>query len=527
MSVYRALNCVMMAMVALYVPLVLADEIASKNQSDVKRAQLLFEADRPDAARSIYQALLRQQLADWEKAIIHYNLGTIDLSQELWEQALAQLNAVPLATDIPAWLMARLSINKAAALIGLAREMLTDVLPKTAEPDATLDQLSSLMAQAKSALATATTAHCALAAPHACTTPDDIQQFNAALQELQSQLSTAKETRHVTNLPVIDLVGTLMVRFENQASTASKAIYWNVLQKQLPKEIPANAATLDEAQALSLLNQIYAKYLPQEPPEAAALSKLRLAYAKAIGAESLSLKMLQEITPLDPATDLSQLAKDRLALAQTAQEVAIKALEQNQTGEARRAAEIGARWLDLTLLAVPEFQPATPIDWLESMIFLQHALNELSNPPVGGLQQAILQTTDPFMTAIKQEQALRYAKAECQKTPWSTALPFFFDGYTYAQQANTLSRQPHATQERLEELQRRVVSSWRLALAELKSPSESEKTPPQPNQSSAPERTQSKAIPLPQTIQWLQEMESEDRPRQQTNPTSSGVLRPW
>lgn len=161
--------------------LAMADDAFTERQAQAKRATLFFEAQRYKSAQAIYENLLKQDPQPWEAAILHYNLGTIALAEGQWLQAYKEFESVNLAQEHPAWLAGRVVDNRTLALIGRIQQLLTD-LPNTPQPDVSIDELQTLLAQAKQAY------------------PQALPYTRLVIKNLESEINRQSEAQRIAEL---------------------------------------------------------------------------------------------------------------------------------------------------------------------------------------------------------------------------------------------------------------------------------------------------------------------------------------
>lgn len=528
-----------------------------------------MEAHQYDSARAIYETLLRNNPQTWEKAILHYNLGVIDIEEARWAQALQEFDEASRTQEVPIWLLERLQTNRAIALIGRIQEILSYVLPESSQPNEVIDQLQQLVTQAQDAITTTKTIGCQLADANACSTPRDLVEFHLVLKDMENEIERQFEAQRIANLPTIDLIGTLIgnlksdrhqvsVLDENMISTflsmreSQRAPYWSALKGHLdePTMTPATATSRATAitaidEVIEVLNHFFLGLFPQQPLFLQLIAQLRLDYAEALGAE-LSLGAFQTIQESYRrfGAEIPTNVLERLTQARTAHQHGMQALQQDRPAIARIFFAIAALWADLTMQAIPAQEPKSPSDWLSRMITLQESVNNSTRKVqtvmasssafaptlqyvLRQIQKASLGFTEPFLASVLQQEQKNYAAGECQNSPWKQALPDFLEGHAEAIVASDAlgQLQPHWVLVR--ESQQRAISLWRSAWNHLHHPEPLMNSPKIEKEEPLPKDTQTKQLPLSETIRFLQQMESEDRPERPSGSPENGVVRPW
>jgi len=90
-------------------------------ESTMHQAEVLFEAEDYGRAISLYEILLDRQLEPWQQATLKYNIGTAELAQGKWEQALSFFQDIS-GNDLSPLLKARLASNMAFARLMQAKD---------------------------------------------------------------------------------------------------------------------------------------------------------------------------------------------------------------------------------------------------------------------------------------------------------------------------------------------------------------------------------------------------------------------
>ncbi len=87
-----------------------------------RQAQLFFEAGDYPQASDQYQQLLQTDLSDWQKATVNYNLGTILLKEEKWNEAIHEFEIASETPNLSPLLQQRLAVNTALAMLMISKE---------------------------------------------------------------------------------------------------------------------------------------------------------------------------------------------------------------------------------------------------------------------------------------------------------------------------------------------------------------------------------------------------------------------
>lgn len=86
-------------------------------QQEFAQGQIFYEAKQYRRAEEHFFNALQESAAPWQRAVIHYNLGTVNLRQKNWDQAILQFQQAKKQPNIPPYLIAPLEMNLAIALL--------------------------------------------------------------------------------------------------------------------------------------------------------------------------------------------------------------------------------------------------------------------------------------------------------------------------------------------------------------------------------------------------------------------------
>ncbi len=93
-------------------------------QEQARHAAVYVAARQYDRALEIYHDLPQEQLNEWQRATVLYNIGTILVAQQRWDAAIQTLEQVPMSDDSSPLLRRRGYYNLAVALLGLAKSQM-------------------------------------------------------------------------------------------------------------------------------------------------------------------------------------------------------------------------------------------------------------------------------------------------------------------------------------------------------------------------------------------------------------------
>lgn len=543
-------------------------------EAPARRASLLLEAKQYGAAREIYQNLLNGSSKDWERSILHYNIGTIDLVEGRWREALAQFHEIDLAHNLSPRLIRRIQINAALALLGRSRTIRELELPSAEYPEYSLEEISSLLKEALVALEAGEAADCRLVereGHRSCETAADITETRRLVKR---QLMSAQEqidALRIATLSRIDIIGLLMaqLRADKKAISsmppaealrylhtreADRQRYWQTLRLQstlthtvdkiLADHPPVQSAEdgtqqWEEAYSrlLQELTQLALMDDSNDSLQTRELVHLRLGYAEAIGGP-LGSDRLQDLQKrlLNMSADLSDV---NFQAVQQSTQYGVEALTKGRPATARIYLTLAAHWLDHTI--AEKRQPLTgrnsealldaAIDEEEFSRRMVQAVLDLpidEYPPEPALLSAVAKKQDrsltlasSFLEAALVSQQQEYREGQCQRHPWQGALPAFFEGKVSARNALLGLQQMAPSLPVVLESQRDAYQAWMETRRRLRS------APHREALMSQSPLEQGQKIPLEETIRLLQQMDSEDRNAPQPGTMPSGVQRPW
>lgn len=118
----------------------------------MRKAEGFYKTEQYSQAESIYERLLYDpNLSPWERSIIAYNLGSVQLAKGSWEDALTLFNSVLSGTNQSPILKGNLYYNSALALLGTSQDLKNEYLQLELfyEILDTLDEAQASYCQAK------------------------------------------------------------------------------------------------------------------------------------------------------------------------------------------------------------------------------------------------------------------------------------------------------------------------------------------------------------------------------------------
>lgn len=101
--------------------------IAVENHEEQLRlAEAYFKANNGPAAINIYQSLLKENLTEWERSIVAYNLGTVFATQGNLQKAIEHLQSISIQNYTSPVLTFRVRKNQAVAIFSQAEQLRTE-----------------------------------------------------------------------------------------------------------------------------------------------------------------------------------------------------------------------------------------------------------------------------------------------------------------------------------------------------------------------------------------------------------------
>lgn len=96
------------------------------SEGEGRQAMALFAAGGDEQAIAWYEALLKETLPPWKKALVVYNIATIRLSQHHWDEALRLYRSIPFEAIESPLLVRYMKGNEALAYLGQAQSLPPD-----------------------------------------------------------------------------------------------------------------------------------------------------------------------------------------------------------------------------------------------------------------------------------------------------------------------------------------------------------------------------------------------------------------
>ncbi len=222
-------------------------------EEEAQFASVMVEARFYKEAFNRYQELLGKDLETWQRNIVLFNLATVSLKMQRWEQAIDRLGAVTFdAEDSPQFLR-RYWYNTALAHYGLARQHSLSLATDAEAAEELVDKQEHNLLFALGALSVSEQAACRLAeieGAEECYESEDVTALRVACKSLMAQLSEQKlrltleqQTPRVLAARLSVLLAASHREVEDALPEASELVYtrlvalqpyWEALQETLP-----------------------------------------------------------------------------------------------------------------------------------------------------------------------------------------------------------------------------------------------------------------------------------------------------
>lgn len=562
------------------------DSLAAQEPTQTSREALARKAEQwmtageYRQALDLYQSLLDQSKEPWERAILHYNLGSAYLEQGNWTQALREFDAIDLSKDPAPRLARRVHVNRALALTGLVNQKQQTELPQSTFPLETLDESLDLLTNALTDLEASEAADCQLAqleGSRDCDVALDLQETRRTIENLMLQLRQQSDAIKAKELAPIDLIGTLQVSLKRDAKTLSSlstdAIFpymdlqeqqrtplWQALQK-LPQLFAPLATDYEQlqtarqnhqdkalSQAIDHLVSTIPTLIPLLYPEnmpAQQLATLSLAYDDALGAaiDTETLEGLSKLTK-QAETGIPGSVQEQLMRSEKMLQASLSELNLRHDAQARILLTMASVWAKRALETSLPSENA-PEKLLSNAIYTQqlarqvrHAIQTLPAKEASllpknllsglvELQSTALADAAEFDSIIPSIQRKLYQERKCETERWQAVLPNVFDGEVAANSALERLKDFPPDLAQAQQTQRQAYLLWATALQRLQEPS-SGQAQTSPSEQQQQQAAVGKELSMDEVFRLMQLMQSEDRPpRQPLGEAPQGVARPW
>lgn len=424
---------------------------------NVQDPLIYLEAGQGVKAEQIYHEMLIDDRNPWHQAVANYNLGCFSMQRGDYDAALGYFDAVTSIKNISPLLTSYVYLNSSIATALLVEKMVKD---KEINPAQGLIMLRD----AEKQLILGYQADCSigrLEGSGVCPEIASYKQVGAYLQRLAANLRREEEHRR-------------RLKEADESSLSPMQIH---LQKSLDETLSMiSRQEIDPRNIEDLLNE------------------------------------LNDLKSLFPDQNVKEAIHNGIS--------AQKSLKANKNEQTRFFLLSLYQWLELILAKNNNKEPKSAlraaIEQEMNAIDMTIDMKKIGEED-GSLKEVLLQKQElvraagiSFVDVVIIEQKKEFKKGYCQKEPWHSALPLYFEGYKMAlaaaQELNkgTLVNAIH--------YQNETLDYWKLALKALETP---------PSETKA-----SNSLLEKKEIQNLIEMETEDIPQKPQSPPKV-VDKPW
>jgi tetratricopeptide (TPR) repeat protein len=548
-----------------------------------RQAEAYYEAKEYDKAVKLFEKLLNEKLQSWQQERLLYNIGTIYLEQEKWQQAAEQYSDISKSAE-QAYLIGRaLKTNEAILYFREGKHLL-------GQSDLKLEDYSKviyLFLDSLRGIQEAQNAQCRQEIYESnCQLAVDLNELRSAVKSKFALALDKYGEAKIADSPVKDGLPLLL------AGVKLVLTHLNFLEsKKLDDNLRKNYLKLFTRDAESWLllwdtqfNQLesleeaydgYRKGLQKMKSEE--LDESRIAFISS--AASLS-DLIQSLWGMDPLLNLLQDLMTGYERALIQFPIQVTTLYQIET-EQQQVEEIAkntpefpmdelnestnllmksldyvkqgkrisprfflneAKQLIRRLLRTKTQKEPTPeqilIDAIEdeSHAITLHRLSQemetSADPSLEYLQKSqklTLNTVEPFLTVVLEKEIKEYPE-RCQCKPWNQVIPLFEKGREAAKEAMewiNKGKRPRLAML----LQEKALKYWREALEKLRHPDEEKKPPeekkPEPPPEEPPPLEEDQSASVDEVLRLLQQMDKDDRRPEPGQTTPQKGTRPW
>ncbi len=512
----------LLAILCVLFPLgVQADDEAVERAS--RRGAVYLRARDFEHARSIFQGLLSDDLAVWQKDLLRYDLGVLSLLQQQWTQALEWLEKVERPDQLGADFLDRWRYNRALALYGLASStvaiddderiaLLEDALAITK------DSVQPLMRNIRMAVKQWLVNLREKQAVNFLTVESPLQGFGvvwAWAGDLKNQLQVVPKEASSTNvkewlLSYVD-AGQIMQTFLPKNAQQIKALL----------EVVVTQLSYGATQSLPLqLNQLLAELEVAMKPTNDAAGQLQTALVEALAIRPVVLKKAEEMQK-----KLESMISSYYTLEQSSMTAAL-ASDNDQL-----KAIYGQQALFWLQEAMQKEQLTTPKETLERAVRQENRAWQLTREAtkfpelksaVSADQQQVLAAIAPFVSQVLEQQRISYAAQTCQQPLWQGVIPLFFQGEAAAKQAG----QGAVSLLSMIQSQKEAYRKWSKALEMLSKEQPPQQRSPESEAARKELPKQIKDLSVQDALRLLQSMQEADRRKTPSIPVKQGP-KPW
>lgn len=390
------------------------------------QAEAFFEAGDDKEANRIYKELLANNLLQWQKARLFYNLGTIELAQQRPIEALKFFQKIdPVQLSLPSF--ARdLFLNMGIAYLQYAQSLGESLF---------LDEQSIFIEQSL--------------------------KFLDRAKSLDCQLQ--KEERFSSSCQPSYLLG----QWINIGQMAFHSVY-HKREQQWEEQAKTNFSL--DRQDVQQLRLNYGALFLQERLSSSNIKELLTQFdgLKEIEDEAPALKEMQE----NLRRSLTELEQHRIAQARFFILASFSQFDSHFQNKRETSAEILKQGIKQAHLAFQMFI-------LSEMMEKEDAESIIVRQILQSEQKNILKQVSPLISSVLTEQDKRFhqeknPRLSCQKSPWDKVIPLYTQGYMAANHVNEDLRSSPFDSQSIFAHQEQTIKDWEQALKLILKPPEQE-----------------------------------------------------
>lgn len=466
------------------------------DEGKMHAAEVFYDAGEYTEAHNIYVDVLEDDLKGWQQAIVHYDIGTVLLTEGKLKKAMAAFQDALSSHDrqLSPFIFQRLQSNKALARLMLVKQGMDMVKERSRVDEELYSNLIAQLSEWQLDIQDAEEAACALAKAEGaqeCSPTWEIEAMKKKAAGLASELIksyTAYRTQQFSlqkGSPLGQALQHLLISYDlirispklEEASVADLIKEQTALKELLGDD---GQEIYDQAQRdLSAAQQLLKSGLPIQ-------SRLLME-----AAHDEIQQLLQGLSPPkeSPETTVKKaIAAERIALL-------LNRLRQQAQGREQISPDANALLLRF--------------------------------------QHQVLKRAHPFVKEVIEEQELEFHLAQKRSIapPWNEVVPLFFEGLDAADRAFALLQPDELQFKDAESWQEKSIEKWMEALEALrrKRSESSESQASQPTAEAPATPSGKKEENFSKTVRLLQEMEEDDRSSSaiKIRPANKGETRPW
>ncbi len=175
----------------------------------VEQAEGYLEVGDVDRAREIYESLLKGNLDQWQRALIRYNLGCLEMLEGNWTKAIEEYNELVSRKNLSPVILSRLKQNSALALLGQAEDFMQGYEDQEEMSPSQSVLPYALLQEALKDSQEAMDINCHLRKIYgysSCAPSEDLQYIHRRIEQELAQILKKKAAYHLKHLPAYELI---------------------------------------------------------------------------------------------------------------------------------------------------------------------------------------------------------------------------------------------------------------------------------------------------------------------------------